>query len=189
MRIVGGNLKGRKIFQPRDVKTRPLKDLVKESIFNLLNHSSKFNLDLNKSSILDCFSGTGSFGLECLSRGANDVTFVENYKPSYDILKKNIHNLNLKENSRLYQKDFFKFLDENLNSDYYFDLIFLDPPYRMQKVSFIIQKIKKIKILKKKGLLILHRHKKENLEISKDLEILDCRIYGISKIIIGYLGS
>ena len=48
MRIVGGNLKGRKIFQPRDVKTRPLKDLVKESIFNLLNHSNKFNLDLNK---------------------------------------------------------------------------------------------------------------------------------------------
>ena len=60
MRIVGGNLRGRKIFQPKDKKTRPLRDLVKESVFNLLEHSSKFNCRIENSEILDLFSGVGS---------------------------------------------------------------------------------------------------------------------------------
>ena len=60
MRIISGNLKGKKIFLPPDKKTRPLRDLVKESIFNLLDHSNKFNFQIKGSIILDLFSGTGS---------------------------------------------------------------------------------------------------------------------------------
>ena len=80
MRIIGGNFKGKKIFEPKDKATRPLKDLTKESIFNIINHSNKFSIDIVKSCVLDLFSGTGSFGLECLSRKAKHVSFVENYK-------------------------------------------------------------------------------------------------------------
>ena len=69
MRIISGQFKGKKIANPKDTKTRPLKDLTKESIFNILVHSNKINIDLNNSNILDLFSGVGSFGLECLSRG------------------------------------------------------------------------------------------------------------------------
>ena len=93
MRIISGNFKGKKILQPKDKFTRPLKDLTKESIFNIIKHSNKFNIDIEKSNILDLFSGVGSFGLECLSRGASTVTFVENYKEVLPILKKNIINL------------------------------------------------------------------------------------------------
>ena len=82
MRIIAGQFKGRKILEPTDKKTRPLKDLVKESIFNIINHSNKFSINLEGSYVLDLFSGTGSFGLECFSRGVEKVTFIENYSKS-----------------------------------------------------------------------------------------------------------
>ena len=69
MRIISGNFRGKKILEPKDIQTRPLKDLTKESIFNILSHSNKFKIDLENSNILDLFSGVGSFGIECLSRG------------------------------------------------------------------------------------------------------------------------
>ena len=77
MRIIAGNFKGKKILEPKDINTRPLKDLTKESIFNILKHSNKFDINIEGSSILDLFSGVGSFGVECLSRGAKHVTFVD----------------------------------------------------------------------------------------------------------------
>ena len=79
MRVISGSFKGKKIFEPKDNKTRPLKDLAKESIFNIIEHSNKFNAQLIDSNILDLFSGVGSFGIECLSRGSKKVVFVENY--------------------------------------------------------------------------------------------------------------
>ena len=88
MRIISGNFKGKKILEPKDLKTRPLKDLTKESLFNILSHSNKFKVKINNSSILDLFSGVGSFGIECLSRGARHVTFIENYEGVLPILKK-----------------------------------------------------------------------------------------------------
>ena len=90
MRIIGGKNKGKKIFLPVDKNTRPLRDMVKESIFNLIEHSNKFNISISNSIVLDLFSGSGSFGLECLSRGAKFITFVENYVHALGILKKNI---------------------------------------------------------------------------------------------------
>ena len=89
MRIISGTFKGRKILDPKDLKTRPLKDLTKESIFNVINHSNKFEIIIQRSTILDVFSGVGSFGIECLSRGAVNVTFVENYKKEILKLTKN----------------------------------------------------------------------------------------------------
>ena len=83
MRIVGGELKGKKILDSLDKSTRPLKDLVRESIFNILEHSKNEYVKLENSKILDLFSGTGSFGLECLSRGASEVFFFENYSKSF----------------------------------------------------------------------------------------------------------
>ena len=79
MRIISGSFKGKKILEPKDQFTRPLKDLTKESLFNILIHSKKFDIKIKTSNILDLFSGVGSFGLECLSRQASFVTFIENY--------------------------------------------------------------------------------------------------------------
>ena len=78
MRIISGKFKGISLYLPKNKNTRPLKDMVRESIFNMLEHSNKILFKLNKSTILDLYAGTGSFGLECISRGSQNVYFVEN---------------------------------------------------------------------------------------------------------------
>ena len=88
MRIISGKYKGKKIFQPTDEATRPLKDLTKESIFNIIQHSNLIRNKIENSNILDLFSGVGSFGLECISRGASNIVFYENYQNVLKILKK-----------------------------------------------------------------------------------------------------
>ena len=104
MRIIAGNFKGKKILEPKDIKTRPLKDLTKESIFNIIKHSNKFKVSIENSAVLDLFSGVGSFGLECISRGAKHVTFIENYVSVLPILKKNLSNICITENYEIVEK-------------------------------------------------------------------------------------
>src|SRR6056300_730317 len=108
MRIISGIFKGKKILDPKDIKTRPLKDLTKESIFNIINHSNKFKINLANSNILDLFSGVGSFGIECLSRGAKSVVFVENYNGVLPVLKKNLENLEDYNNYEIIEKDIYE---------------------------------------------------------------------------------
>ena len=78
MRIISGKFKGKKLLEPKDKKTRPLKDLTKESIFNVIQHSNKLNIKIDEALVLDLFSGVGSFGIECISRGVKKVFFVDN---------------------------------------------------------------------------------------------------------------
>ena len=112
MRIIGGKNKGKKIFLPVDKNTRPLRDMVKESIFNLIEHSNKFNISVSNSIVLDLFSGSGSFGLECLSRGAKFITFVENYVQALGILKKNISMMNAMPFSEIIENNCFELINE-----------------------------------------------------------------------------
>ena len=102
MRIIAGKLKGSTLLIPKNKNTRPLKDMVRESIFNLLTHSKKISLRLEKSNILDLYAGTGSFGLECLSRQAECVYFVENQKYAFEILEKNIEKLKIKNKTKIF---------------------------------------------------------------------------------------
>ncbi len=185
MRIISGDLKGKKISLPDDKKTRPLRDLVKESIFNLIEHSNKFSFQLNNSNILDLFCGTGSFGIECISRNAQKVTFVENYNLALNILKKNIKSLGIGNRSEIIEENCFNFFESKDFFEKKFNLIFMDPPYKENKVNLIIDQIKKKEMLDENGILIVHRHKKDNIDISDKLRILDERNYGLSKIIIG----
>ena len=186
MRIISGKLKGKKIFIPKDKTTRPLKDLVKESIFNIINHSNKFSIDLEKSYVLDLFSGTGSFGLECLSRKARHVSFVENYKGILPILKKNLSNLKTVKNYSIIEKNIFIGLDFLENKEK-FDIIFLDPPYKEKKIDTMLNNLSKFKALKQDGIIIIHRHKKEEDNFPEKFKIIEEKKYGISKIIFGKL--
>ena len=182
MRIISGSFRGKKILQPLDNFTRPLKDLTKESIFNVIKHSNKFNIDFEKSYILDLFSGVGSFGLECISRGAKFVTFIENYKEVLPILKKNLNSLKSVNNYKVLEKDILNDLNFiSLNQK--FDLIFLDPPYKDKNLLIILNKIIESKLLSNNGVIIIHRHKKELDEFPQNLKIIEEKKYGISKII------
>ena len=181
MRIIAGQFKGRKILEPTDKTTRPLKDLVKESIFNIINHSRKLNLNLKNSNVLDLFSGVGSFGLEALSREASNVIFVENYLVSLLILKKNVENFKLEEKCKIIDADIFNDFDfKTLKKK--IDIIFLDPPFKEKNISLILTKIKEAEILDKKGIIIIHRNFKEN-EIFQELKIVEEKKYGLSKIL------
>ncbi len=181
MRIISGLYKGKKILEPKDIKTRPLKDLTKESIFNIIVHTNKFKINLEKATVLDLFSGVGSFGLECLSRGVKKVIFVENYLGVLPILKKNLFNLKSTKNYEILEKNIY---DEStfLIFENKFDLIFLDPPYKDKNINEILLNIKKQKILSQNGVIILHRHKDEEDESFGNIRILEKKRYGISKI-------
>jgi len=185
MRIIGGNFKGKKISLPDDKNTRPLRDLVKESIFNIINHTYKNNLTINGSNVLDLFSGSGSFGLECFSRGSKSITFIENYKKAIEILKRNILSLKAEKNCKIIEDDCFNFFNLKNSISFQFDLIFIDPPYKEKKINDIIDKILENKLLKEHGLIIVHRHKSDDVVITQKLNILDIRVYGISRIIFG----
>ena len=184
MRIIGGKFKGKKILEPKDKETRPLKDLTKESIFNIINHSNKFSINLEGSCVLDLFSGTGSFGLECLSRKAKHVTFVENYKKILPILKKNLFNLKSISNYKIIQKDILNKL-EITSFKQKFDIIFLDPPYKENDLDKLLISILNIKLIKNDGIIIIHRYKKKKDKFPNSFKIIEEKVYGISKIIFG----
>ena len=182
MRIIAGTFRGKKILEPKDTLTRPLKDLTKESIFNILNHSNKFEINLKNSNILDLFSGVGSFGIECLSRGAKQVVFAEKYNVVLPILKKNLQSFKLIENFEIIEKDiydinFFKSLNKK------FDVIFMDPPYKDKNLDLLLNNIKNENVLNEKGVLVVHRHKNEKDLIPGKLKVIEEKKYGLSKII------
>ena len=184
MRIISGTSKGKRLYEPKDLLTRPLKDLTKESIFNIISHSNKFNVALEDANILDLFSGTGSFGLECLSRGSKHVTFVENYKKILPILKKNIIGLNYEKNSKIIEMDINNGLSFKVFKNQ-FDIIFLDPPYKEKKLFQMLENIVQFNLLKDKGVIIIHRHKKEIDKFPKRLKIIEDKLYGISRVFFG----
>lgn len=185
MRIISGKFKGSQLNIPKSKKIRPLKDMVKESIFNLLIHSNKVFFKFERSSILDLYSGTGSFGLECLSRKASNVCFVEKERSAISILEKNIEKLRLNKKAEIFQNDVFHWINKQKNTETVFDLIFCDPPFKDKNIDQLINLIFIKKLTKKNGIIILHRNKKSHDKFPNYFELLEERIYGLSKIIFG----
>ena len=185
MRIIGGIFKGKKILEPFDNETRPLKDLTKESIFNILEHSKNIKVSLKESNVLDLFSGTGSFGLECISRGSSKVYFIEQYKPSIKILIKNIKKLNCEKKIKLLCENVFDLKKIKKINKNKFNIIFLDPPYKEKNTILLLNDINEMNILTDKGIIILHRHKKSIDNFDNKFKILRTENYGISKVIFG----
>ena len=181
MRIIRGILKNKKLNFPINLKTRPLKDRVRENIFNILEHSTSFGRDIRNSFVLDLYAGIGSFGLESVSRGAKKSFFVENNTEALKNLKKNIGLLKLENNVEVYSENVLRFI-EKYNFKFKFDIIFLDPPYKDKEFLSIFDNLKKKNILKKEHLIILHREKKTTELPLKLLNILESRIYGRSEI-------
>ena len=132
MRIIAGKLKGAILHLPKDKNTRPLKDLARESIFNLLTHSNKISLQLEQSNILDLYAGTGSFGLECLSRQAMSACFIENKKDAIEILEKNIEKLKVKNKIKIFFNDIFELIEKKILLNQNLILFFVTHLLKMQ---------------------------------------------------------
>jgi len=186
MRVIGGKLKGKLIHNPTDKTTRPLKDMVRESIFNILEHSSNEKIKFKNDIVLDLFSGSGSFGIECLSRGVKKVYFFENYEPSIKILVKNLKELDIDKNSVINKINAYEISKEDIDNEK-IDLIYLDPPFKDKNINKLLKNILDLKIANKSTLIVLHRNKKFKENFIKDFKILREKTYGLSKIIFGKL--
>ena len=183
MRIISGVLKGKTINFLKNATTRPLKDSVRENIFNVIRHSNQIKTKIENSNILDLYSGIGSFGIESLSRDAKKVTFIEKESKAATLLKANLINLSLINRSFVYQDTIENFLNYNLDEK--FDIFFLDPPFNDKNYLLNLESIKKNKIFKNNHLVIVHREKKVQDNFEDLLDIIKVKNYGRSKIIFG----
>lgn len=176
MRIIAGEFKGKRLYSPRTTKTRPTLDRVKEAVFSIL---IPYIQDAN---VLDLFSGTGSLGIEAISRGAkysilNDLdisTILDNVKLT-----------NSSNYVKISRKDYIKCLGQVIKENVTFDIIFLDPPYESNYAynSLKIISDNKDKILSKCGVIVYESDKNSMKDKNQDyqfenLECFDERTYG-----------
>ncbi len=183
MRIISGELKGRSINFLRNDKTRPLKDNVKENIFNIIEHSKLINSNIKNSNVLDLYSGVGSFGIECASRGAKKVTFIERDINASRILKENLVRLSILKKTIVYNNKIENILAENKSEK--FNIFFFDPPFKDFKFINNLKLIKKNRIFEKKHIVVIHRERKTIDNFENFLKIVETKNYGRSKILFG----
>lgn len=189
MRIISGTAKGRKILSPRNEgritqkgelkATRPTLDRVKVSMFNIISHK------IYGARVLDMFSGTGSLGLECASRGAREVVFLEKFRETYDILMENINTLGFKDVSSAYHRDSYEFIKSLGAKGEKFDIIFVDPPYLNNMVEASIMLIGEYDLLRENGVIVSkYDHEEPIYRPTEKFELVDERKYG--KTILGF---
>ena len=183
MRIISGKLKGKNISYLKNFNTRPLKDSVKENIFNVINHSNLLKVNIENAKVLDLYSGVGSFGLECYSRGAKNVTFVEKNYLAAETLKKNLKNLNIKQGATVIEDEISEYFKKKLAKK--FEIIFLDPPFKSDSFLEDLEKIKEKKIHEKDHLVIIHREKNSLDNFNIFFKTILEKNYGRSKVIFG----
>ncbi|AXN02271.1 16S rRNA (guanine(966)-N(2))-methyltransferase [Candidatus Purcelliella pentastirinorum] len=162
IRIISGKWKGKKIIIPNIKKLKPTKDIIKETLFNWIEPY------IYKSSCLDCFAGSGSLGLEALSRNASSVTFLEKNKYIIKILKKNIKKLKIL-NTKIINTNALKWIKKTKKK---YNLIFIDPPFKTNLITQIVKIIKINKCLKNKSLIYIEKNNKDkNIKLPKNWEI------------------
>lgn len=172
MRIIAGKAKGRRLATPKTKEIRPVLDQVKESIFNIL-------FSIEGLEVLDVFAGTGSIGLEAVSRGAKRAVFVDKSREAVGIIKENIKRCRFEKETKIIPKDVRTALPKLAEKGDKFDLIFVDPPYLKDLVVQTINKIHRLELLTDSGTIITEHHPKEPIEgLVEGLTISDQRKYG-----------
>lgn len=169
MRIISGDKKGQKLVSLKRKKLRPTSDKVKGAIFNIIK-------SVEGKKVLDLFAGSGALGIEALSRGAEEVIFVDNSFTSLSIIRKNLEKLGFGEKCKLVKKDVLRFLRSKKEES--FDLILADPPYTKGICQKILDILATKNILNAGGILVIEHHKKEEIEKGEDLILLQQRKYG-----------
>ena len=168
MRIISGRYRGLKLCEFEGSAIRPTADRVKESLFNILAEN------VVGATCLDLFCGSGSLGMECLSRGADFVCFNDNSPPSIAVLTKNLQKIPNQKNYCVSRLDYAQCLANSTNK---FDLIFIDPPYSSDAGTASLGMIGKGGILNKNGIVIFERDRKFEGRI-EGLTVFDERKYG-----------
>jgi 16S rRNA (guanine(966)-N(2))-methyltransferase RsmD len=174
MRIIAGLARGRKLLSPEGSDTtRPTLDRVKEAIFNIIQETVPYAVTL------DVFAGTGSLGLEAVSRGAKKCYLVDKSPVTFPLLKKNVENLNFTDKCECLNMDSYKSLEELDRRGIIFDLIFIDPPYRKNMIPPAIEYISNSDLLSKDGLIVTKIDTIEEIyEGNEKITLINYRKYG-----------
>lgn len=179
MRIIGGNLKGRKIKVPRGYEVRPTSNRVREALFSVIGDR------IPGSRVLDLFAGTGSLGLEALSRGASHVIFVEKSRHFASVLIDNLRKLDVKRNYfEVVITDAFNYLNRASKRGIVFDIIFIDPPYKSRLGEKVLDLIARGPLLAEGGLLLNEFKTGENFKIPEGFRSVKEKKYGDTSIMI-----
>src|SRR3989338_5736841 len=160
MRIIGGELKSRKLQFPKSKLTRPMTDRSKETVFNIIG-----GLVIGKH-VLDLYAGSGSLGLEALSRGALDATFVDRAAWSVPVIQKNLEELELTERARILKQDVIRAIEKLEKQGQLFGLVFVDPPFNQGLVKKTLLKLDQSAILTPFAQIIVGHSKQEELPSS-----------------------
>jgi len=158
IRIISGIYKAKRLRKVPSPLVRPMPDKLKTALFNILRD------EIRGRTVLDGFSGTGSIGLEALSRGADSAVFVEHYGPAASVIRHNIAKCGAEGRARLVFEEFNRAVIRLAKEKASFDLIFLDPPYKLLEERNPIKVIRKRGILKPGGLIVLRRHFKTKFQ-------------------------
>jgi 16S rRNA (guanine966-N2)-methyltransferase len=175
MRIVAGELRGRRLFAPNGHEFRPTTDRVKETMFNILNN----RVEWDGARVCDLFAGSGSLGLEALSRGAARATFVENDRSSLDVLRRNIEALGVAGRCSVEPRRVETYLDSGPAA---FDVIFADPPYRFEGAEDMLRGIADGKLLAREGILCYEHHTAAAVPRIDQWIIVDGRGFGTTTV-------
>lgn len=178
MRVISGIRKGHKLKAPKGMDVRPTEDRIKESVFNILRNIKSNGI------VLDLFSGSGSIGIEFLSRGAKLCYFNDNSQNSISIIKENLSHTNLMDKAIVIKNDGFRVIEYFHSKNLSFDYIYIDPPFRVDKlIENLLKAISNNSILSEDGIIIIEHEKELELE-NKILDMIktDCRNYGSKSI-------
>lgn len=162
MRIITGKAKGIILKAPAGDLTRPTADRVKEAVFSMLQ------FDIEERSILDLFAGSGQMGLEALSRGAREATFVDKSKDAIKLIRENAEKSKLSDSALIFQADYIEFLQKNIGKSY--DIIFLDPPYAANMYKPALKKLLDNGYIKPSTFIICESDFNELFENDTELE-------------------
>lgn len=171
MRVIAGICKGRRLVAPKGSRTRPALGRIKESIFSIL-------FDVHEQIVLDLFAGSGSVGIEALSRGASEATFVENDTAALRALSTNLAACNFEAQSTIIKQDAARALTKLAKQRKAFDLIFVDPPYLKNLVNTTLAKLGASDLVHNNTLIVVEHHPKEPIEVVAGLTLTDTRTYG-----------
>ena len=180
MKIIGG-LNKRTIIQVPKYNVRPTSAQKRESIFSIIESygiKNEYNI-YNQANILDLFAGTGSLGLEAISRGAVFGYFYENNSNVIFNLKKNCLKI-CNNNYKIIKEDILKSKFENIDKK--ISLVFIDPPYKINSIEKILININESKILSSNATIIIECSKKSKIKIPPYFSCINVRIYGKTKI-------
>ena len=174
VRILGGESRGRKLLGPKGLRFRPTTGRVKESIFSYLIH------EVEGSRFLDLFSGTGSLGLEALSRGAKEIYFIEKSRYSLDLLSRNIELCGYSQKARVFKGDVFGVVQKLGRMEEKFEIILADPPFKQNFRSNILSVISQSGVLTVEGLLVIEHEAHDEDNGQHDLIQIKQKKFGAS---------